>query len=444
VVKRKWKRAVTSNGDLASHSESQMGRRSRNAQAPPYTTISLSMSYFSSKFAPMAALLFSLASSSLAQTETHNLPVGSAIDAEAKRAMVRTHANGLAIAVIDHGRVGYVQAYGIRNAKGDPLTTDTVMYGASLTKMVFAYHVMQLVDQDKIRLDTPFKDDFDKPLIQYGAHTEEKFLAKYGPYTDLADDPRWEKLTPRMSLTHSTGFANFWFIEPGQKLRIHFDPGTQFSYSGEGLSLLQFAIEHGKQSQGLGVDMDDLTMATFTRLGMTRTRLMWRPDFAPNLADGWNDKGQVLPHDERSKVRVAGSMDTTISDLAKFVAALVRGDGLSKASRAEMTKPQLHLATAHQFPNFGPMLPASEERKDLYAGLGVVVFDGPQGHGFFKGGHNEQTANTVVCLEKRKRCVVVLSNDVRAEASFADLARFILGDTGVPFDWEYGDHAGKS
>jgi len=117
---------------------------------------------------------------------------------------------------------------------------------------------------------------------------------------------------------------------------------------------------------------------------------------------------------------------------------------LSKASRAEMTKPQLHLATAHQFPNFGPMLPASEERKDLYAGLGVVVFDGPQGHGFFKGGHNEQTANTVVCLEKRKRCVVVLSNDVRAEASFADLARFILGDTGVPFDWEYGDHAGKS
>ena len=77
-------------------------------------------------------------------------------------------------------------------------------------------------------------------------------------------------------------------------------------------------------------------------------------------------------------------------------------------------------------------------------GLGVVVFDGPQGHGFFKGGHDGQTANTMVCIEASQRCVVILSNDVRSEAGFAELVRFILGDTGVPYDWEYGDHAGKS
>jgi CubicO group peptidase (beta-lactamase class C family) len=402
------------------------------------------MSYSFSKFAPHTALLFSLAVPSLAQKATHALPSNRAIDAEAKQTMARTHANGLAIAVIDHGRVSYVQAYGIRNAKGEPLTTDTVMYGASLTKMVFAYHVLQLVDQGKLKLDTPIKDDLEKPLIEYGSHSDQKFLDKYGPYTDLANDPRWQKITPRMSLTHSTGFNNFWFIEPDQKLRIHFDPGTRFSYSGEGLSLLQFAIEHGKRSQGLGVDVDDLTTATFTRLGMTRTRLMWRHDFASNLADGWNDKGQTQPHDERSKVRVAGSMDTTIADLSKFVAALVRGDGLSAASRREMTKPQLKITTAHEFPPLAPDAPAAEQRKDLYAGLGVIVFDGPQGQGFFKGGHNEQTANTVVCLEKSQRCVVILSNDVRAEAGFADLVKFILGDTGVPYDWEYGDYAGKS
>jgi hypothetical protein len=137
-------------------------------------------------------------------------------------------------------------------------------------------------------------------------------------------------------------------------------------------------------------------------------------------------------------------MDTTISDLSKFVAALVRGDGLSAASRAEMTKPQLHITTAHQFPPFLPDLPVTEQRKDLYAGLGLIVFDGPQGHGFYKGGHDGQTANTMVCIEAGQRCVVILSNDVRSEAGFPDLVSFILGDTGVPYDWEYGDGAGRS
>jgi CubicO group peptidase (beta-lactamase class C family) len=210
------------------------------------------------------------------------------------------------------------------------------------------------------------------------------------------------------------------------------------------LILLQFVIEHGSKALGLGLDVGDLTQVVFKRVGMSRTSLVWRDDFAIDLADGWNDQGQAQEHDQRSKVRAAGSMDTTISDLAKFARALVRGDGLSAASRAEITKKQLHITTAHQFPPFVPDLPVSKQRKDLYAGLGVVVFDGPQGHGFYKGGHDGQTANSMVCIESRQRCVVILSNDVRSEAGFAALVKFILGETGVPYEWEYGDRAGKS
>jgi CubicO group peptidase (beta-lactamase class C family) len=387
------------------------------------------------------AMFFSVICLSAA-ADSQSLPRRAAIDAEVSKIMVRTHANGMAVAVIDRGKVDYVNAFGIRNAKGDPLTTDTVMYGASLTKTVFAYTVMQLVDQGKLKLDTPLMDDLDNPLPSYGP--DPVFPDKYGPYKDLADDPRWQKITPRMCLTHSTGFSNFWFIEPDQKLHIHFDPGTHFSYSGEGLILLQFVIEHGRKAQGLGLDVGDLTKASFDRLGMTRTSLVWHNGEDPNVADGWNDLGQPQPHEKRSKVRVAGSMNTTISDLSKFTAALVRGDGLSAASRAEMTKPSLHITTAGLFPLFQPDLPLSEQRKDLSSGLGVTVFDGPRGHGFYKGGHDGQTANTMVCIEASQRCVLILSNDVRSEAGFAQLVRFILGDTGVPYDWEYGDHAGKS
>lgn len=370
------------------------------------------------------------------------IPSGAAIDAKVGGILAQTGAHGMAVAVVDHGKVVYVHAYGIRNAKGDPLTTDTVMYGASLTKTVFAYTVMQLVDEGKINLDTPIAEDLDKPLPTYGP--DPVFPDKYGPYKDLADDPRWKKITPRMCLDHSTGFSNFWFIEPDQKLHIHFDPGTHFSYSGEGFILLQFVVEHGRKAQGLGLDAGDLTHANFARLGMTRTSLTWREGQDNNVADGWNDQGQPQPHSKRSKVRAAGSMNTTISDMARFAAALVRGDGLTPASRGEMTRRSLHITTRTQFPLFQPDLPVTEQRKDLYAGLGVVVFDGFQGHGFYKGGHDGQTANTMVCVERSQRCLLILSNDVRSETGFADLVHFVLGDTGVPYEWEYGSYAGKS
>jgi CubicO group peptidase (beta-lactamase class C family) len=222
------------------------------------------------KLAPFLFPVLSLAVPLVAQT----IPSGAAIDAKVDGIMAQTGAKGMAVAVIDRGKVEYIHAYGFRNAKGDPLTTETVMYGASLTKTVFAYTVMQLVDQGKLNLDTPIEADLDKPLPAYGP--DPVFPDKYGPYKDLADDPRWKKITPRMCLDHSTGFSNFWFIESDQKLHIHFDPGTHFSYSGEGFILLQFVVEHGRKSQGLGLDVGDLTQANFAHLGMTRTSLTWR------------------------------------------------------------------------------------------------------------------------------------------------------------------------
>ena len=71
----------------------------------------------------------------------------------------------------------------------------------------------------------------------------------------------------------------------------------------------------------------------------------------------------------------------------------------------------------------------------------MVTFRGPQGPGFYKGGHNDSTGNTVVCLLRRPRCLVILSNDVRAEAAFPAIVRQLLGETGLPWQWEYGEHS---
>ncbi len=351
-----------------------------------------------------------------------------ALDAAVRTAMAKTGARGMAVALVDQGKPVLVRSYGVRNAAGDPLDTDSIMYGASITKAVFAYMVMQLVDEGKLDLDRPLARYLAKPLPDYGN------LDAYGNWGDLAGDERWRQITARMVLTHSTGFANFSFLEPDQKLRIHFEPGSRYGYSGEGIELLQFAIE-----EGLGLDVGaEMQRRVFDRFAMANTSLTWRPDFARNLADGWKEDGSSEPHDERSRVRAAGSMDTTISDMAKFVSGFMRGEGVRKARRAEMLRGQLPITTRQQFPTLLPDLPKGERVKNLSAGLGVVTFTGPQGRGFYKGGHNDSTANTWVCIARSGRCVVILSNDVRAEKAFPAIVHAALGETGAPWGWEYG------
>lgn len=355
-------------------------------------------------------------------------PAPEKIDAEVQRLMASARVKGLALALIEDGQVAYVKAYGQRNEKGDPLQLGTVMYGASLTKAVFAYTVAQLVDEGKVDLDKPIERYLSEPLPSYPPDN------RYVPWQDLKGDERWRKLTPRILLSHRGGFANFTFLEPDGKLRIHFEPGSRYAYSGDGIVLLQFVLE-----RGLGLALGpEMQRRVFDRFGMRRTSMVWRADFADNLADGFKANGEPQTHDERSKVRAAGSMDTTIDDFAKFAAGFMRGDGLSAQARADLTRAQWPITTAHQFPTLLPELPLDKRRRDLAAGLGVVVFEGPQGPGFFKGGHNDSTGNTWVCVEKSRSCAVLLANDVRAETIFPDLVRLLLGETGTPWDWEYG------
>lgn len=359
---------------------------------------------------------------------TPPLPTARAIDAEVARAMATSGAKGLALAVIENGRPIHVKSYGIRNLVGEPLNTDTIMYGASLTKAVFAYTVMQLVDEGVIELDTPIERYLPKPLPEY---TEPEVEERYARWSDLSGDERWRKLTPRILLSHSPGFANFGFLEPDGRLRFHFEPGARYAYSGDGFILLQFVLE-----RGLGLDLGkEMQRRVFDRFGMRNTSMIWRPDFRSNLADGWDLQGKVEPHDERSAVRAAGSMDTTIEDFAQFAAGFIRGEGLAPASRAEISRPQLAITTSSQFPTLQPELPATERRSDLAAGLGVITFMGPQGRAFEKGGHNDKTGNSWICVEGRRSCAVLLSNDVRAEKIFPDLVRFVLGETGAPYLW---------
>ena len=81
--------------------------------------------------------------------------------------------------------------------------------------------------------------------------------------------------------------------------------------------------------------------------------------------------------------------------------------------------------------------PAGEPTPALSAGLGIVVFGTGADAGWFKGAHDDGTANMAVCLAHGRRCVVMMANDVRAERIFASVGLLALGPTAMPWAWEY-------
>jgi CubicO group peptidase (beta-lactamase class C family) len=355
-------------------------------------------------------------------------PARALTDPEIQRVMRREGVQALAFATIENGKVGKVRVFGPRNAMGMPLTDQTVLYGASFTEAAFAYLVLQLADEGKLDLDAPLPRLLPRPLPLY---REKPF-----DYADLADDNRWKAITPRILLSHGAGLANFRWLEPDERLRIHFAPGSRYAHSNEGYAILQLVLE-----RGLGLDINyEMQRRIFDRLDMKRTSLRWRPGFGDNVADGYAFDGSVQPHERRFRVRAAGSMDTTIGDQARLWAGIMRGEGLSPASRAALVQGWLPIGSRHQFPTLDPeqaQFPFHWPQQ-LSAGLGVLTFRDRSGPAWFKASHDEWTANMVLCLERGQRCVVLMSNDVRAERLYPELARLAVGDTDMPWSWEYG------
>ncbi|MEO8880709.1 MAG: serine hydrolase domain-containing protein [Gemmatimonadaceae bacterium] len=350
----------------------------------------------------------------------HPLPADS-IERIVTHAMENARVPGLALAVINRGEVVYMAGFGYRNVEKQlPLTDTTVMYAASLTKAMFAYLAMQLVDDGAIALDTPIAKYLPKPLPSY-----EK-------YADLAGDARWERITPRMLLTHSSGLPNWRFLAPDQKLHLQFDPGTHFGYSGEGINLLQFVIEeHTGKHVG-----DMMQTRIFDRFGMTRTGMVWRPSFASEYALGYDTANVVVGHNLRSSARAAGSADTDIADMARFVCGVLRGEGLSAASRREMWSPQLRIRTSSEFPSPQFDTTTRDDAIQLAYALGWGTFVSPHGPAFFKEGHDDQSwRNYMVAFSDSKSAIIMLSTSANAEPMFPGLLAQILGDTYSPVKW---------
>ncbi len=372
----------------------------------------------------IAVLTIGLSASSVQQPIAARLDGGTIapaqIDATVNGLIEAAHVTGAGIAIFHDLRVVYLKAYGFRDTeKKLPLTPDSVMTSASLSKAAFATVVMKLVQQGTL--------DLDKPIYQYLP----KPLPEYPRYADLQGDDRYKKLTLRILLSHTTGFPNWRAFEDDGKLKIHFEPGTRYAYSGEGIDLAQFVVETVTGRSLTPLMQDNL----YGPLQMTRTSMVWELSFESDFANGYDEYGLSLGPEKRSKPDAAGSMQTTLHDYATFLSALMRGQVLSSATLAEMFHPQIGIHSAHQFPSLATETTTANDQIQLSYGLGWGLYTSPYGQAFFKEGHDEGWRHLALCF-KNGSGILIMTNSSNGEGIFEPLIDSILGKTSFPFDWE--------
>lgn len=347
-------------------------------------------------------------------------------DAFARETLAASKVTGAQIAVLNNGRLVWSAAYGLRRREPElPMDTATTTWAASITKSVFATYVMQLVERGEFNLDTPVASQLAQPLDAYPAYKETG--------TELVKDPAWPTITPRMLMAHTSGLLNFAFLEPDKKMHLHFTPGTQYGYSGEGINLVQFVIEQQKH-----IALDTLMQrALFTPLGMTHTGIIYRTEFAANVADRYNESEGFISQTRRYPARGAGSMTTSAEDLARFLTALFANEIISAKTRAAMLKPFIRINTLHQFPaeNDPPGTEANTVGIAYGVGWGLLTKT-KFGPAFFKEGHGDGAQNYVICFERSKSCMILLTNSDNGEKTFRALLEKILGNTVTPWEWE--------
>ncbi|HEX9652517.1 MAG TPA: serine hydrolase [bacterium] len=318
---------------------------------------------------------------------------------------------GLSIALIQNGEMIWDGGFGVRSTKTQAAVNDsTIFQAASLSKCVFAYAVMMLVDAGQLDLDTP--------------------LATYWPTDYIEGDNRDSLITARRVLSHTTGFPN-WRPRDGA-LKILFTPGEKFSYSGEGFGYLQKTVEHIT-----GEKLNDFVKRTvFEPLDMRHSSYEWEPRFEANYAVGHSEFGQPINRDPMTEGHAAYSLYTTAVDYAKFLAAILNGTALRQGTASQMLTPQIQLdKNCTNCTNRSDFSPSESN----YWGLGFGLQKTDEGTSFWHWGDQGIYRCYTVAFHDQKIGLVFFTNSENGLSIRDDLVLAALGGQHPAFTWLHYD-----
>jgi CubicO group peptidase (beta-lactamase class C family) len=224
------------------------------------------------------------------------------LDRDIPGILAKCRVPSVSIAHIRGGKIVLVAAYGGRSP-GAPATAHTLYNVASMTKPISAEVILRLASDGSISLDESMSNHWVDP--------------------DIAGDERRRKLTPRLALSHRTGFPN-WRGQTGDVLRFIKEPGGAYGYSGEGY---EYVARFAEKKTGAGFE-GLAGKLVFEPAGMKDTAYTRRPWFKDRIAVPADANGKWLEPKIVDSFSAADDLYTTAADYAQFILGVMNRDGI--------------------------------------------------------------------------------------------------------------------
>jgi len=304
---------------------------------------------------------------------------------------------GVAYAIVT-GSARYVGYCGTTTPDDEqPVGPDTPFEAASLSKTVFATLVVEALTPDGLSLDGS--------------------LAVTGVPRRVTDAETFERLTPRLALSHQSGLPN-WAgdaRDPGRDDPLEFQrpPGTGFGYSGEGYELLK---AHATSITGRG--LEDWFVARRNELGMPNSSYLGAvPGAETTIAAGPGGESP-RPISGAEHALAAASLVTTAADYGRFLQYLMSRPALLD----RLLEPQVAVEAA--------------ETGDVSWGLGWGIYCRPDGSQVaFHWGDNYQFKAFVAIDPEASRAVVFFTNGYEGLRLVPKIVEPVVGEMRPVRDW---------
>ena len=283
--------------------------------------------------AALAAALALLAGCGRAN-ERADAGIAARVDALVAAYQRDTYAPGVSVAVIRGGRDTLVhRGYGVANVEhGVPATPHTVYRIGSITKQFTAAAVLQLAEQGRLSLDDSIGRHLPGLPEAWRPVRIHQLLNHTSGVPDLIAVPRFpDWVADDLAPDSVIGLVRYFAMD--------FEPGTAWSYSNIGYTLLGLLIEK-VSGQPYARYLESRILQP---LGLAATRYCDVTPIIRHRAAGYRQRDTGVVNARHTSMTVpyaAGGLCSTVGDLAAWNRALAGGRVISPTSWARMTTSQ--------------------------------------------------------------------------------------------------------